>query len=189
MDLIYEQEVTFLEGGQDRRHVSGPLQGRPARRPEPDSHLLGKNPAERCLAQSGRAVEQYVVERLIAQLGRLHEDPEVLLERLLPDELVERARPERGLVVADVGFGVERMLTELPETRCPRNVLRLLASSSLVPHGEVVHLLRAQRLLPIRRNASFMYFSAVSCGGTSLSAFSASSSLYPSAVSASLAST
>jgi hypothetical protein len=47
---------------------------------------------------------------------------------------------------------------------------------------------RAQRLLPIRRNASFMYFSTESCGGTSLSAFSASSSLYPSAVRASLAS-
>ena len=63
------------------------------------------------------------------------------------------------------------------------------SSVSLAPHGKVVHLLRAQRLLPIRRNASFMYFSTESCGGTSLSAFSASSSLYPSAVSASRAST
>ena len=92
-------------------------------------------------------------------LAACDEDPEVLLERLLPDELVERAGPERGLVVPGVGLGVERMLTELPETGGPRDVLGRLASSALVPHGEVVHLLRAQRLLPIRRNASFMYFS------------------------------
>src|SRR5829696_2548512 len=84
-----------------------------------------------------------------------------------------------------MGLGVERML---PETRGPRDVLGYLIATALVPHGEVFHLFRAQRLLPIRRNASFMYFSTESCGGTSLSAFSASSSLYPSAASASLAS-
>ena len=88
-----------------------------------------------------------------------------------------------------VGFGVERVLTEVSETRSPGDILRQFLGSTLAPQGKVVHLLRAQRLLPIRRNASFMYFSTESCGGTSLRAFSASSSLYPSAVSASRAST
>src|SRR5215207_24230 len=189
VDLINEQEVAFFQRGHDRRHVSGTLQGWPARRPEPNPHLLGEDTAQRRLAKSRRAVEQYVVQRLIALLGSLYEDPEVLLERLLSNELVERARPERWLVVLGVSLGVERMLTEVSETRCPCNVLRQLPGSTLASYGEVVHLLRAQRLLPIRRNASFMYFSTESCGGTSLSAFSASSSLYPSAVSASRAST
>src|SRR5829696_9589629 len=80
------------------------------------------------------------------------------------------------------------MLSELAESGRPRDVLVRFLIPPLVPDGEVVHLFRAQRLLPIRRNASLMYFSTESCGGTSLSAFSASSSLYPSAVSASLAS-
>ena len=51
-------------------------------------------------------------------LGSLDEDPEVLLQFLLPDELVERARPERRLVVLGERLGVERMLSE-PSRRRP----------------------------------------------------------------------
>src|SRR3712207_9019322 len=53
----------------------------------------------------------------------LDKDPEVLLQRLLAYELVERARPERRLVVLLPGLGVERVLTE---ARGPRNVFRHL---------------------------------------------------------------
>ena len=71
-----------------------------------------------------------MVQGLIALLGSLYEDLEVLLERLLPDELVERTRPERRLVIYGVGLGVERMLTEVFETRSPCDVLRQLLSLS-----------------------------------------------------------
>src|SRR5215212_9574413 len=188
VDLFYEQEVTLFERGQNSRHVPGFLQRRPARRPDADAQLLVEDAAQRGLAETGRTVEQYVVERLTALLGRLNEDLEVLLERLLPDELVERAGPERRLIVPDVGLGIERVLPELSDTGGTGDVLERLLAPSVILDGEVVHLLSAQRLLPIRRNASFMYFSTETCGGTSLSAFSASSRLYPSAVSASLAS-
>jgi hypothetical protein len=42
-----------------------------------------------------------VVERLPPPFGGLDEDPQVLLELLLPDELLEASRPERGLVVLE----------------------------------------------------------------------------------------
>src|SRR4028119_2433207 len=91
-------------------------------------------------------------------------------------------RPPRGpaapallLVVPHQGLGGERVLLRWPvagPAGRPGYVFRHTFPGAA--HGEVVHLFRAWRLLPIRRNASFMYFSIESCGGTSLSAFSAS---------------
>ena len=52
---------------------------------------------ERGLAQARRAVEQDVVERLAALPGRRDRHDEVLADALLPDVLVERARPEPRL--------------------------------------------------------------------------------------------
>src|SRR5215203_1424559 len=176
VDLVYKQEVTRFERRQNGRHVPGLLQRRTAARPQTHPHLLGEYAAQGGLAKPRRTIEQYVIQGLPPLLGRRDEDLEVLLERLLPDELVERARPERGFVVPRVGLGVERMLPEIRETGGPCYVLVGLVLL-LASYGEVVHLPGAQRLLPICRNASFMYFSTESCGGTSFSAFSASSSL------------
>ena len=60
-----------------------------------------------------------MIQGLPPLLGGRDEDLEVLLERLLPDELVERAGPERGLVVPGVGLGVQRMLPEIPKPAAP----------------------------------------------------------------------
>jgi hypothetical protein len=61
---------------------------------------------EGCLAEAGRAVEEEVVERLVAPLGGVDGDAEVVLKLLLADKLVELTRPEgdvqRLVVVLDV---------------------------------------------------------------------------------------
>jgi hypothetical protein len=44
--------------------------------------------SERGLAETGRAVEEQVVERLAAPLGGIDGDGEVVLQLLLADELV-----------------------------------------------------------------------------------------------------
>ena len=44
---------------------------------------------ERGLAKTGRAVEEQVVQRLVALLGGIDADPKVVLELLLADELIE----------------------------------------------------------------------------------------------------
>jgi hypothetical protein len=49
---------------------------------------------ERRLAEAGRAIEQRVVEGLVAVLGGVDGDAEVVLELGLPDELIETTRPE-----------------------------------------------------------------------------------------------
>src|ERR687885_247833 len=105
-----------------------------------------------------------MIQRLTPPLGRLYEDSQVLLQRLLPNELVQRARPQGGFVALGVLYRVQRPLN----MSRPRYILR-----HLVHAVELV--LRTQRLPPIRRNASLTYLCAESCGGTSLRAFSASS--------------
>src|SRR5919199_4208745 len=134
-----------------------------------------------------------MIQRLTPPLGRLYEDSQVLLQRLLPDELVQRARPQGGFVALGVLYRVQRPLN----MSRPRYILRhLVHVPQAAAHREVVHLLhavelvlRTQRLPPIRRNASLTYLCTESCGGISLRAFSASSMEYPSAAKASRAST
>src|SRR5206468_6848326 len=73
------------------------LDGRTGDRPQADTELLADDVRERRLPEARRACEQHVVERLAARLRGDERDVELLLDALLPDELVERARPQRLL--------------------------------------------------------------------------------------------
>ena len=64
------------------------------------AELVGDDVGERRLAEPGRAVEQHVIERLAALLGRGDRHLQVLAHAILPDVVVERARPQPGLVLA-----------------------------------------------------------------------------------------
>ncbi len=156
VDLVYKQEVALVEGGQDRRHVPRPLQARPARGLQPHPHLGGEDAAQRGLAEARRPGEEDVVERFPTLLGRLHEDSQVLLEPLLPDELLERARPQRRLVVLRQRLRVQRVLVGRPDWPCRSSYILSRLVAVRAAHGEVVHLLHAYRLLPIRLSASLM---------------------------------
>src|SRR5918994_2425099 len=70
MDLVYEQEVTLLELGEDRRHVPRPLQARPPRGPGNHPPLAPEYPAQRGLAQTWRPREQHMVQSLPPPLRR-----------------------------------------------------------------------------------------------------------------------
>ncbi len=80
-----------------RRSSDGPATVR-----MPTAELLADDVREARLAEARRPDEQHVVERLAARLRRGERDPELLLDALLADEVVEAARPERlldGLLV------------------------------------------------------------------------------------------
>ena len=44
---------------------------------------------QRSLAETGRTIDQDMIQRLIPGLGSLQEDPEVFLDTVLPDILVQ----------------------------------------------------------------------------------------------------
>ena len=71
------------------------------------------------LPRPGRAGEQHVVERLGPLLGGVECDPQLLLDPLLADEVVEPARPERALDL--LVLRAERGREELAHAAAPRS--------------------------------------------------------------------
>ena len=67
VDLVDEEDVALLEVGEQRGEVAGLRDDRPGGRAEADAELLGHDLGERRLAQSRRAGEQHVVERIAAR--------------------------------------------------------------------------------------------------------------------------
>ena len=63
---------------------------------ERHAELLGHDAREARLAEAGRAGEQHVVERVAARRGGGDRDAELLLQRLLADEVVEPLRAQRA---------------------------------------------------------------------------------------------
>ena len=67
MDLVDEEHVAALEVGEDRREVARPLEHRTRGAANGDAHLVRDDVRERRLAETGRAVEQHVVEHVAAR--------------------------------------------------------------------------------------------------------------------------
>ena len=108
VDLVDEEDVARLHRGQDRRHVALALERGAGDAADADAELLAHDVGEARLAEAGRADEQHVVERLAARAGRLKRDVELLLEALLPDELVEPPWSQRAIELVLVGTHLGR---------------------------------------------------------------------------------
>ena len=107
VDLVDEQHVVGLERGQDRGHVGLAVDGRAGHDPQRRAHLGRDDAGQRGLAEARRPRQQHVLARLAAGPSRLQEDRELLLDRLLADELRQpraaaasgRAPPRRAPAV------------------------------------------------------------------------------------------
>ena len=97
--LIDEEHIVWLERGEDACQVAGLVEHGAARELEAYAQLVGDDVGEGCLAQSGRAVQEGVVEGFAAILGSLHEDAQVIDDLLLTAEVVELQRTEGILEV------------------------------------------------------------------------------------------
>ena len=60
-----------------------------ARQADVDAHLHGDDLRQRRLAEPGRPIQEHVVEGVAALTRRLDEDADLILDRLLADEVVE----------------------------------------------------------------------------------------------------
>ena len=106
VDLVHEEDRPRLEPGEVRGDVALALEGRPGGLAELHAELGGDDLGERGLAQPGGPGEQHVVERLVAAASRLDEDAQLLLDGLLPDELVEPPGPQRAV---ELLLGLEQL--------------------------------------------------------------------------------
>ena len=137
VDLVDEQDVALLEPGEDRRHVALPLERGAGDRADADAELLAHDEREGRLAEPRRADEQDVVERLAARLRGVERDRELLLDPLLPDEVVELARAERAVELVLLGRAPSARGTAWRSCRLPERRAHLLFDRQvLVDLGE-----------------------------------------------------
>src|SRR6266567_633807 len=97
VDLVDEQHVVRFEVGQQRGKVAGALEHGTRSLAQVHAELVRDDVRQRRLAESRRSEEQHVVERFLALARGLDEDRQLAAYLLLPDVLVERARPQRTL--------------------------------------------------------------------------------------------
>ncbi len=97
VDLVDEEHVALLQRGEDRGQVTGTLDRGSGRVADVHPELPSDDRRERRLAQTGRAVQQDVIGRLVPPLGCRQQHREVRLDLALADVFVERPGPERAL--------------------------------------------------------------------------------------------
>ncbi len=92
-----------LEVGEDGDQVAGLLDGGAGGGADGRAHFVGDDVGGAGLAESGRAVQKDVVERLGAAPGGFHEHAELALELGLADKLAQQARAQAELGVVFLG--------------------------------------------------------------------------------------
>jgi len=108
VDFIDEKDIALVQARQDGRQIAFALQDRARRDAQAHVHFMRDDARERRFPQPGRRIEEAVVERLLALARGFDEDAQVFLHAFLPDELVERLRPQRLLDRLFVGDSASR---------------------------------------------------------------------------------
>ena len=103
MDFVDEQDRAFLGVGEVGQQVLRRGERRAAGDLQRDAQIARDAGGERRLAQAGRAVEQDVAQRLFAFAGGVDGDRQPLGHLALADHLVHVPRPQRDLIVAQLG--------------------------------------------------------------------------------------
>ena len=98
MDLVDEEDIAFLQAGENRRQIPLSFDDRPGGHLDSRAHLVGDDIGQSRLAETGKAVKKHMVERFAAGQGRLDEDSEALAHLLLADIIDQPLRPQ-GMVV------------------------------------------------------------------------------------------
>ena len=104
VDLIDEEDIIFIEVGQQGSQIARFFDGRTAGNTDIDPHFRRDDLRKGGFAQAGGAVKQHMVQRLPAQARRLHKDREIFLDLLLPDVFLQRVRAQ-GKLIIPVVFG------------------------------------------------------------------------------------
>ncbi len=102
MDFIDEEHVAFLQRGQKAREVACLLDHRAGGGGDVGAHGLGHDEGQRRFAETRRAAEEQVLDRIIALFCGGNEDVQPVLDPLLTNKLIKQRRPQ-GNVQPGIG--------------------------------------------------------------------------------------
>ena len=100
VDFVDKQYVVFFQGCEDAGKVAGLVEHRAGGDFKSHSEFVGHDAGEGGLAQSGRAVEEDMVEGFVAHTSGGHKYAKVFHNLFLPAERLKRAGAERFFEVA-----------------------------------------------------------------------------------------
>ena len=118
MNLIDEEDLVLLELGEGSDHVAGPLDGGAGGGLDADAELGGDDVGEGGLAESGRAVEEDVVEGLSALPCGDDGYLKIALNGLLSDVVDESTRPQGVVDVFGLFLGGYDAFLHVGECLC-----------------------------------------------------------------------
>ena len=94
MDFINEKDIVFGQVGQQCGQVPRLFYRGAGRNADIDPHLIRDNVGKRGLAQAGRTVQQRMIQRFAAPLGRLNKHGKVFFGLGLPDVFRDAFGPQ-----------------------------------------------------------------------------------------------
>ena len=97
MDFIDKKYILTMKVGKDSCQVSGPLNSRARGNPEVNPHLSSNDKSQCSLAQTGRAVEQQMIQSFTPALGGSDGNVYIVLNLYLPIEVSETSRSQAGI--------------------------------------------------------------------------------------------
>ena len=97
MDLINEEDIAFLQRGEDGCQIARVLNRRSRRQAQRTAHLVGNDHRQGGLAQSGRTRQKDVIGNFSPPDGGLEHQRELLAHHLLTNEVFKVARAQRSL--------------------------------------------------------------------------------------------
>ena len=103
VDLVDEQHIVFVEIGQQCGQISGFFNGRAGGNADVNPHLVGNDACQRSLAQTGRTVQQHMIQRLGPQFCRLNVDLQIILGLFLTGVFVKQFGAQTALLLVVVG--------------------------------------------------------------------------------------
>ncbi len=109
MDLVDEKHFVALQVGQDAGQIGGFFHHGAAADGDVHIQFARDDGSQGCFAEAGRAKEEHMVERLLAQFGGADGNVQKLFDVLLADEFVQGARPQRAVEFRVLGVFQRRV--------------------------------------------------------------------------------
>src|SRR5512141_2093937 len=104
MDFINKQYIASTQVGEDGGKVTSTLDRRACCHFHIDAHFVSEYMREGRLAQARRAIEQDMIQGFMAFSRRRHQDSQILLDLILPDQVAELLWTQ-GIIDAIIGLG------------------------------------------------------------------------------------
>ena len=108
MNLVNEQHVSGVQVGENGGQVAGALNGRAGGDADVLAHFGGHNAGQGGFAKARRAVEQHVIQRVVAGQRRLNVDAQAVLHGLLAHIIPQGVGAQallHGAVLGGIGTG------------------------------------------------------------------------------------